>query len=119
MKFWQHIAIVLFILSAGACAAFAHSKMSGSIPQNGGTAKAGLEKLQLGFEKPVKVVLVKVKRTDQAANVAIISKDKPAFEKMYRIAVSPLAAGTYSVNWTAVAKDGHVMKGELTFTLKP
>jgi len=118
MKFWKHIAIILLALNIGTSAAFAHSKMAESIPPDGGTAQAGLETLQLSFQKPVRVMLVKVKRIDEAADIPVLKKGIVGFSKTYRVVVPPLAAGAYEVTWTSVAKDGHVMKGTLTFTLK-
>ena len=90
-----------------------------SVPENGATAKAGLTDVTLGFSKPVRVTLVKVKRTDQPSEIPVLKKAKPVFTNSYSVEVTPLEPGAYDVDWTAVAKDGHVMKGKLSFKIAP
>jgi methionine-rich copper-binding protein CopC len=99
--------------------ALAHAKMVKSVPANGATARAGLSDLTLGFSKPVRVTLVKVKRTDKPIDIQVVKKGKPDFANSYNVTVTPLEPGAYDVNWTGVAKDGHVMKGTLSFKIEP
>ena len=106
-------------LGAGAHPAVAHSKMAKSVPANGATAKAGLKNVTLGFSKPVRITVVKVKRADPASEIAIVKKGKAGFADSYNFEVTPLEPGRYDVDWTAVATDGHVMKGTLSFTVEP
>ena len=113
--------LVAIIISLGAHAhpVLAHSKMAKSVPENGATAKAGLTDVTLGFSKPVRVTIVKVKRTDKPSDIAVVKKAKPVFTDSYSVEVTPLEPGAYDVDWTAVAKDGHVMKGKLSFKIEP
>ena len=99
----------------GSGLALAHSKMAKSIPAEGATTKAGLTEITLGFSKPVRLMLVKVRNA--AAKSEVEAKFKPAakFGTSYPFTVSPLTSGLHEVNWTAVAQDGHVMKGTLSF----
>lgn len=110
------------LLSVGALLlaipAFAHSKMSKSVPADGGTAKVGLETLQLGFSQPVRVTVVKVHHGDDAIEVPATVRSS-GFQSSVEVGVAPLAAGTYRVDWTALAKDGHVMTGTVSFTATP
>ena len=119
MKIWMRrlsilIAAVLICLCMPS-AAFAHSKMAKSVPAEGGTAKAGLSEITLGFSKPVRVMLIKVKNV--AVNSGVEAGFKPAASYATSLAfkVAPLQPGRYQVNWSAVAKDGHVMRGTLSF----
>ena len=113
--------LLTMIISLGAhgLPVLAHSKMAKSIPENGSTAKAGLTDVTLGFSKPVRITLVKVQRTDKPSEIPVVKKAKPSFADSYSIEVAPLEPGTYDVTWTAVAKDGHVMKGKLSFKIEP
>ncbi len=97
----------------------AHAKMAKSVPANGATAKAGLRDVTLGFSMPVRVTLVKVKRTDKPEDIEVVKKGKAGFANAYTVSVTPLEPGAYDVNWTGVAKDGHVMKGTLSFKIEP
>ncbi|SIT39644.1 Copper resistance protein CopC [Paraburkholderia ribeironis] len=38
--------------------------------------------------------------------------------KLMKVALSPLASGTYVVTWVAVANDGHRTQGHYAFTVK-
>ena len=49
----------------------------------------------------------------------VVKKAKPVFTDSYSVEVTPLEPGAYDVDWTAVAKDGHVMKGKLSFKIAP
>lgn len=51
--------------------------------------------------------------TDGASAVAA---DNP---RLMQVALQPLAAGTYTVKWHAVARDGHTTAGEYTFQVEP
>ncbi|MEO1651578.1 MAG: copper resistance protein CopC [Pseudomonadota bacterium] len=110
------VIVAMLVISSTATA---HTKMSTSVPAQGSSVRTGLETIQLGFAKPVRVMVVKVKRTDQADDIPLVSQGKSAFATSYDVKTTPLGAGTYDVNWTAIAKDGHVMKGTLSFTVTP
>ena len=75
--------------------------------------------MTLGFSNPVRVTIVKVKRKDNPSDIAVVKKAKPVFTDSYSLEVTPLEPGAYDVDWTAVAKDGHVMKGKLSFKIEP
>ncbi len=114
----HYIPIAVLLACVGApIASFAHSKMSKSEPAEGATAKAGLSEIKLGFSKPVRVMLVKVK--DAATNAKVDSVFKPAvtYATTFDFKVTPLQPGRYQVNWSAIARDGHIMTGKLSFKI--
>lgn len=118
-KTWALLLAAIVSLAAHGEDVRAHSKIAKSVPENEGTAKAGLKVLTIGFSKPVRVTLVKVKRTDTTSDIPVVRQGKPIFTSSYSLEVAPLEPGSYAVNWTAVAKDGHVMKGKLSFKIEP
>ncbi|MGI9523425.1 MAG: copper resistance CopC family protein [Hyphomicrobiaceae bacterium] len=99
----------------GASGALAHSKVAKSVPAEGAIAKTGLSEITLGFSKPVRLMLVKVRNTKDKSDVKAEFKPAATFKSSFPFKVAPLDVGAYQVNWTAIAKDGHVMKGELSF----
>ena len=99
----------------GASVTLAHSKIAKSVPGEGVTVKAGLSEITLGFSKPVRLMLVKVRKTRFKEDVSPKFSPAANFGTSYSFKVPALAAGSYKVNWTAVAKDGHVMRGTLSF----
>lgn len=112
---FRPIIVFLVCLLGLAGNAVAHSKMAKSSPAQGSTVKAGLSEIQLGFSKPVRVMLVKVKNIDGKFDVKADYKPAKTFKASFPVKVMPLATGAHEVQWTAVAKDGHVMKGTLSF----
>ena len=111
-------AIVALALALAAGAAFAHSKMMQSTPANGAAVAAGLSAIKLQFAKPVRLTLVNIVRADDASEVKSTTPIADAFIEAQEFAVPPLAAGKYDIAWVAVAKDGHVMKGTISFQVK-
>ncbi|MEM6496622.1 MAG: copper resistance protein CopC, partial [Pseudomonadota bacterium] len=53
-----------------ATVAQAHSKMTTSVPREGATVKGSLPEISLGFSKPVRLILVKVRNKTGQVDVA-------------------------------------------------
>ncbi|MEL6372593.1 MAG: copper resistance CopC family protein [Pseudomonadota bacterium] len=108
------------MLALSLAPALAHSKIKSSVPRSGGTVKAGLDRLEFGFRKPVRLILVRMKRTDGSAKtLPAVQRPRAKFAIDTAVAIEPLSAGRYALMWTAIAKDGHVMKGTIAFTVAP
>ena len=107
----------LFVM-AGTLGAFAHAKMNASVPKDGETVTAGLSEIQLQFSKPLRLTLIHVRRVDDQKEIRVSSKLPTSFVDSAKVAVDVLQAGSYKVFWTAVSKDGHVMKGSFAFSVK-
>jgi methionine-rich copper-binding protein CopC len=96
---------------------FAHSKMAESSPAAGETVKTGLSEIKLNFERAVHVTLVKIIREGNEEQVEPTSEFPKSFADKIKLTVPPLDPSAYKVEWTAVAEDGHVMQGEVPFTV--
>ena len=119
--------------------AFAHSKVNSSNPENGAQMPAGLEVLELGFSKSVRVTRFGLHLSDEdmaigemtdgdtmehdqsAAEVLdakgdmeiSITSDLPnGFGTELTVTFEALEAGIYHYAWIAVAQDGHLMEGQ-------
>ncbi len=105
---------------AGFSPAFAHGKMLTTIPADGTKVAIGLSKIALNFSKPMRITKLKILRnsngSEQKSEVGLRNAVPKSFAQSFDIKVSPLEIGTYVVNWIAVAKDGHVMKGHFMFS---
>ena len=120
-KDMRHILGIVFglMLAFGSVTpGLSHSKMSKSVPSEGQTIQPGLSEITLGFSKSVRVMVVKVYNTTMATESKAELKPARNFATSYVFPVAPLNPGAHEVSWTAVAKDGHVMKGTLKFTVK-
>ncbi len=110
-------AALALIMMAAAGAAFGHAKMTSSVPKDGATVPAGLAKIEMQFSHPMRLTLVRVHRAADDTYVAVQGALPKAFADAATVPVDALAEGAYDVSWTAVSKDGHVMKGHFAFTV--
>lgn len=119
MQAFRSAAFAAVLIVAGIAAALAHAKMSASIPKDGETVVAGLSEIQLRFSKPLRLTLIHVRHVEGQTEIAARSELPKSFVDSAKVAVDALQAGSYEVSWTAVSKDGHVMKGSFAFSVKP
>ena len=109
------LAVALVLVAPAA--ALAHDKMTASKPADGSTVAAGLSEIELSFSKPLRLSMVHVRDAAQH-DVPLKSKLPTPLASAVKVGVESLAPGSYQVSWTAVAEDGHVMKGTFAFAVK-
>lgn len=103
-------------LAVVAAPAFAHSAMTQSSIADNATLSASPPEFTATFEHETSVAAVKlVSSTGQ--QVQLNYKPTPAMSKTLTVALPKLAAGSYTLTWRAVAKDGHTMPGSIHFTI--
>lgn len=128
----------LALLLIATTSALAHSKMSGSTPSSGETAEAGLEVLDLTFDRKVRLTRVDMHQAPEGMTLESVmqtmkegqdhdiegqtavelTSDLPkSFVDEVSLGFSPLEAGVYMVHWIAVALDGHTMEGDIHFAV--
>jgi methionine-rich copper-binding protein CopC len=110
-------AIAALLVVTAAAAAFAHAKMTTSKPEDGSTVAAGLSEIELSFSHPLRLSMVHV-RDGNKRDIPLKSELPLSFAPVAKIRVDGLTPGSYEVTWTAVAEDGHVMKGSFAFSVK-
>ncbi len=111
---------LLLFLIFGTLSALAHSKMNSSIPADGASVAAGLEQIEFSFSDPLRLTLVKVKSDDSQTIAAFTPANLPkTAERKAVLDVSSLGPGRYTVVWTGIGEDGHVMNGSFAFTVNP
>ncbi len=117
MHFVRLAAAALLLAMASAGSALAHTKMTASAPADGATVPAGLAQIEMTFSHPMRLTLVRVHRADDDKDIGLKAPLPKAFADAAKVSVDALADGSYEVTWTAVSKDGHVMKGHFGFTV--
>jgi methionine-rich copper-binding protein CopC len=110
-------AIAALLVVTAAAAALAHAKMTASKPEDGSTVASGLSEIELTFSHPLRLSMVHV-RDGNKQDIPLKSELPPSFAAVAKISVDGLTPGSYEVTWTAVAEDGHVMKGAFAFSVK-
>ena len=121
---------IMFILPM---AANAHSPLSSSSPQDGESLAMPPAQIVMEFKSPAKLIKVELKKsTSKQGNSflgGLFSSDdgepvplgKSFLMSMKNRQIVPLpflGEGNYLLSWRAMGEDGHVIKGELTFTVK-
>ena len=117
MKLIQTAALTTLLLMTGQTNALAHAKMTASTPKDGSTVAAGLSQIELNFSQPLRLSMVHVRDAAQH-DVPLKSELPTPLASAIKINVESLTPGSYQVAWTAVAEDGHVMKGTFAFSVK-
>ena len=104
-----------------ATAALAHPKLVKSDPAADAVVTAAPKELRLKFNEELVPKFSSADVTDQKGqkvDVGTAAAD-PGDKKQLVVPVAkPLTAGTYKVEWHAVAADTHRVKGSYTFTVK-
>ena len=117
MKLIRTAALTMLLLVTGQTTALAHAKMTASTPADGSTVAAGVSEIELNFSHPLRLSMVHVRDANRH-DVTLKSALPTAFAPVVKINVENLTPGSYEVAWTAVAEDGHVMKGTFAFSVK-
>jgi len=98
-------------------AAFGHARLVGTQPAAGAQLTESPASLTLTFNENVRLAVLKLVAAGRAVPLNVDRAAAPAQE--IRIALPPLAAGTYSVEWSALTQsDGHVIKGAYSFVVR-
>jgi methionine-rich copper-binding protein CopC len=108
------------VTSAITSPAFAHATLQSSDPRAGSTLAKAPSQVRLKFNEALEPAFSKIKLTgprDSAVALAAATVDK-ADPSVLTVPLPALPAGEYHVLWSAMARDGHKVKGEITFKVK-
>lgn len=114
MKKWILIMFVFLLLSPGNVVA--HTKIESSNPENGATVTDELTEITLTFGTKIEQgSRFELKGEDGVAiNLQEISVEE---NTLLGTLAEPLENGQYQVNWNIIGADGHIMDGEIAFTV--
>lgn len=104
------------LLACAAGSAFAHAKLEASVPPAGGTVASAPAALRLTFNEPLEAAFSKITLAGAGGPVALpkAQVDK-ADTRVLAVPLPALAPGQYQVQWSAVTRDGHKVRGEFGF----
>ena len=110
----------------------AHSPLDTSSPQSGETLNRPPAEITMFFKSSVKLIKVSLSALSEKRSKSPLGKvfgyhdSKPIaldtsplmkIRKRHFISLPLLGSGKYLFAWRAMGRDGHVIKGELTFTI--
>jgi methionine-rich copper-binding protein CopC len=111
---------LLAVALAGARPLPFHLALQKSEPTNKAALTQAPADLKLWFTESVELPLTKVTLTRGTDTISLgaLAQAKEAKAPVVAKINAPLAAGSYKVDWRAVGKDGHAVKGTFGFDVK-
>jgi copper resistance protein C len=96
----------------------AHTKLEKSDPANGATVTKSPTMVQLFFNEKPDLKVSKVEVTGPSGKVELGPAHSMADKDIMAAVKGAMSNGKYTVSWQAAGKDGHVQKGEFSFTVQ-
>ncbi len=107
--------IALLVGTAGL--ATAHSQMDETLPVDGAVLTAVPQEIVLRFDDAIRLVTVKMTH-DNAHTEALDLGEQEDFGNEFALPAFAKGAGQYQVDWRGLGADGHIMKGQFSFTVE-
>ncbi|HET9371110.1 MAG TPA: copper resistance CopC family protein [Vicinamibacterales bacterium] len=119
----QAVIILALLIVCGVSTAARHFALVKSAPAAGAKLEVSPEKIQLWFSQLPAAGVSQLKlglAADEKSEIAIGKTTIDAGERSMTAALSkPLAPGAYVIRWRGAGDDGHVMSGQVPFTIAP
>ncbi|HWW86736.1 MAG TPA: copper resistance CopC family protein [Vicinamibacterales bacterium] len=96
----------------------AHTKLEKSEPRAGAVVTAAPGQIQLWFNEKLDAAVSKIDLTSPSGKVDLGPAHAMADKSLMAAITGKLGDGTYTVGWQTAGDDGHVVKGDFTFTVK-
>ena len=111
----------------------AHSPLEYSEPKNGAILKSFPENILLSFKAPAKLIRVSLNEKESIKDESLFkglfsSKNKMGnilninisqdFNEKFVVKLPPLSTGHFIINWRAMSEDGHIIKGDFSFSIE-
>lgn len=95
--------------------ASAHAHLEKATPGDGSTLSASPAALEMAFSEAARLTALWIQKGDEPRQAL---KDLPtSASRTVRVALPPLAPGSYTITWRVLAADGHVTSGALHLTI--
>jgi methionine-rich copper-binding protein CopC len=104
-----------FILALAASAAIAHAHLQKAVPANGAVVNASPTSVVLTFSEAAKLTACWLQKGDGPKQK--IGAVAASAAREISVPMPQLQPGLYVLSWRAVGDDGHVVPGQLQFTI--
>jgi len=108
--------ILLTLLLTLQTGALAHTGIKSTAPAQDAVMETAPDALVLTFKGKVRLMKIALSDADQKA-IDIGFKPATNANKTFSVDLPALAANSYTVKWSSMAKDGHLIKGKFDFTV--
>lgn len=116
LKSVRHAAIFATVMMTSV-AAFAHAHLESATPGINATVSGQPQAITLNFSADVMLMNVKLINA-QGQAIPLTYQISNELKKSFQIPVSTLTAGKYTVQWSAMGKDGHNMNSDYSFSIQ-
>lgn len=106
---------VAWLLSFAVTVALAHAHLQKAAPANGSTVTTSPTSVVLNFSEAAQLTACWIQKADGPKQK--ISGLAAAAAQQVSVPVPHLDPGTYVLSWRAVGDDGHVVPGQIQFTV--
>ena len=113
MRSMTIVSALVLMLTAGA--ALAHAHLQKAVPANGAVLKDSPSNIVLTFSEPAKLTACWLEKTGEPSIKIGGLPESPARD--ISVPVPQLKPGAYILSWRVVGDDGHVMGGQLKFSV--
>ena len=111
-----HILAAAPVFLMSALPASAHTMIACSNIEEGAELAAAPEAFEFSFGKEVGLASLELE-TSEGEAIDLSFKRPQQMNEQFSVPLPALETGSYVLKWRAVAKDGHVMQGEIDFTI--
>jgi methionine-rich copper-binding protein CopC len=95
-----------------------HTKLEKSEPAAGAALDTAPRLIQLWFNETVDVAVSKIELKSAAGKIDLAPAHAMGGKSLMAGITEKMAAGSYTVTWQTAGDDGHVVKGDFTFSVK-
>jgi len=97
--------------------ASAHTPVKSTSLKDGGVYQTVPKQFNLNFAQ--NVGLASITLENDAEEMVDLNYTRPkSMEQTFTLPMPELDAGVYTLAWRAISKDGHIVKGQITFTVE-
>lgn len=105
------------LLCFAAAAAQAHAHLKQATPPDGSIVKAAPTAIVLRFSEAARLTAAWIQREGGRREKLHSLPEKPASQ--ISVALPPLMPGRYVLSWRVMGDDGHILPGQMHFTVSP
>ena len=104
------------LVSTLATAAFAHSRVDTTTPENGAVIAEVPAEISFNFASDMRLTRVDMTHQDHPP-VRLDLGNQTKFDRVFTLPLQGMGAGNYRIEWRGLGVDGHALRGAFTFTV--
>lgn len=116
-RFFGWTASLALVLLAGSPLAFAHAMLVHSSPADKAVLHSHQVSIALDYDSRIETSRSTLKLTDAGGKPVALQIERSAKPSELNAVAQGLANGKYQIHWQVLASDGHITRGDITFTI--